>query len=333
MQTELIIIIAVSTFFAICTAKAFYNKIEEKERKKQQQQVNRRTSSPNKSKDSAEATEIPVNKLAATPVPEKREIDIASIFEPVIENGQGVTNIKLSIPDHIGNTESSSLNFKKHDHLPDEFDFEVKGLKYRPKTNIEYAMRMKLGTYIELDHDNDNEYDEHAIKVYAGGFSFIGYVEKELSQKVHEYLYEIKDCRVISKSNDSIPIIKARVYFEESPYLKQIKKDLEETSGDLDILNEADRLKRTETDKALEMALPIAEKDYDMRGKFICCQCYREKKDYQSELVMVNRLLSTMESRAPEGIPVNDFYDKYDTIVRRKNTVISRIESIKRKKA
>ena len=97
-----------------------------------------------------------------------------------------------------------------------------------------------------------------------------------------------------------------------------------------------DQIKRTDTAKALEIAVPIADKENGIDAKFLCCQCYRLLKDYDSEREMILRILNYIQNLKPEDVSENEYISitqRMPEMKKRLATVESRLESKSKKKS
>ncbi|MBQ8958098.1 MAG: hypothetical protein IJ057_06305 [Bacteroidales bacterium] len=112
------------------------------------------------------------------------------------------------------------------------YTFNVKGLTHRSQTNQEGAKLLRTCCPLRLQHDEGNEYDTFAMRVYSvTGDFFLGYVERSKSMALWSVKDNIKACMISSYFNGDIaPYITATAYFQKEkdgvlqPYTLGAKK-------------------------------------------------------------------------------------------------------------
>ena len=112
------------------------------------------------------------------------------------------------------------------------YTFNVKGLTHRSQTNQEGAKLLRMCCPLRLQHDEGNEYDTFAMRVYSvTGDFFLGYVERSKSMALWAVKDNIKACMISSYlDGDIAPYIKATAYFQKEkdgvlqPYTLGTKK-------------------------------------------------------------------------------------------------------------
>lgn len=113
-----------------------------------------------------------------------------------------------------------------------QYTFRIKGLTYRSENDQAGARMLRLYCPLRVEHDEENEYDSYAMRVYSetGNF-FLGYVEKEMSMAVYAVKDNIKACMITYYSYAALaPYISGTVYFQKvkdgvpQPYTLGTKK-------------------------------------------------------------------------------------------------------------
>ena len=112
------------------------------------------------------------------------------------------------------------------------YTFRVKGLTHRSESNQAGARLLRMYCPLRLQHDQGNEYDPFAMRVYSEtGDFFLGYVEREKSLALYAVKDNIKACMITLYSyGDLAPYISATAYFQKEkdgvlqPYTLGTKK-------------------------------------------------------------------------------------------------------------
>ena len=97
------------------------------------------------------------------------------------------------------------------------YTFKVMGLTHRSENSQEGARLLRLYCHLHLTHDQGNEYDPFAMRVYSdiGGF-WLGYVEKGKSMAVYAVKDHIKSCMITEYfPGTQAPYITATAYFQK----------------------------------------------------------------------------------------------------------------------
>lgn len=97
------------------------------------------------------------------------------------------------------------------------YTFRVKGLTYRSENDQAGAKMLREYCPLYLQHDEGNEYDKFAMRVYSetGNF-FLGYVEREMSLALWAVRNNIKSCMITYYSYGiEAPYISATAYFQK----------------------------------------------------------------------------------------------------------------------
>ncbi len=83
----------------------------------------------------------------------------------------------------------------------------VVGLKYRPKKTINKFKKIKLPVKVELVDEPTNKHDPNAIKVMMGK-TFMGYISKHHTEKIHKNKDKIKKYELVEGPNDMMPFVR-----------------------------------------------------------------------------------------------------------------------------
>lgn len=112
------------------------------------------------------------------------------------------------------------------------YTFRVMGLTHRSESNIAGAKLLRMYCNLHLIHDQGNEYDPFAMRVYSDiGDYWLGYVEKGRSLALYAVKDNIKACMITDYSYGAqAPYITATAYFQKvidgvpQPYTLGTKK-------------------------------------------------------------------------------------------------------------
>lgn len=112
------------------------------------------------------------------------------------------------------------------------YTFNVKGLTHRSQEDQDGAKLLRTCCPLRLQHDDGNEYDTFAMRVYSvTGDFFLGYVERSKSMALWAVKDNIKACMISRYFNGDIaPYITATAYFQKEkdgvlqPYTLGTKK-------------------------------------------------------------------------------------------------------------
>lgn len=112
------------------------------------------------------------------------------------------------------------------------YTFRVMGLTYRSVSNIAGAKLLRMYCPLHLTHDQGNEYDPFAMRVYSDiGDYWLGYVERGKSMAVYAVKDNIKACLITEYfPGAEAPYISATAYFQKvidgvpQPYTLGTKK-------------------------------------------------------------------------------------------------------------
>lgn len=218
----------------------------------------------------------------------------------------------------------------------------VDGTYELPYESIQKARALRQGDKVVLKKPlEESEYYPYRLDVYTEDDCMIGFMYGEFIQDQFELFDEIYTTIV-----DSPLDTYGHGQLFVKTYLPENKKRVESTPGisvnmtfgyrgPYPQLREAEDLKRIDPEKALDIALPIAEKEKGITAKFLCCQIYRLRKDYESEREMILKILERINSIKPDEISRNDFASlkgQGPTMTKRLATVESRLNSKSRKK-
>lgn len=112
------------------------------------------------------------------------------------------------------------------------YKFKVKGLTHRSENSQAGAWMLRMWSPLYLEHEEGNEYDTFAMRVYSvtGNF-WLGYVEREKSLALYSVRDNIKACMITDYSYGvQAPYITATAYFQKvidgvpQPYTLGTKK-------------------------------------------------------------------------------------------------------------
>lgn len=217
----------------------------------------------------------------------------------------------------------------------------VDGVFEQSKEAIAKARGLQKGDKVVLKKADPSEFYPYRIDVFAEDGTFIGFAYNILAQEVYELFEKIHTVIVESPldatSNGTIFLY---VFFPDELKWREKPAGISVSiscgySGPYPQLAAAETIKRTDTSKALEIALPIAECEKGINAKFLCCQCYRLQKDYESERKMILKILDRINTISPDEISRNEYMQmkqRTQEMMKRLDTVESRLRSKSNKK-
>lgn len=183
-----------------------------------------------------------------------------------------------------------------------------------------------------------SEFYNFLLNVYTEDDTMIGFCFGSFAQEVYELFDDIYTV-IVESPMSAYPHqkINLRVFVPQSikwvPKVEPFSERCYKTPYPQ--LVAANSMKRTNPEAALELALPVAECEKGINGKFLCCQIFRLQKDYESEHRMILRILERIESINSEEIGSLEFTQmksRADEFLKRLDVVESRINSKSRKK-
>ena len=137
----------------------------------------------------------------------KKRVDFLSGIEGALDRDNELSFKALDEPEH-------SMPIKGTGHPERNYIIsEVKGLYYRSREAQFAACLLEVGDEVALEQDFENERDCFAIKVLTADNHFIGYLDRTINQEVFYRFKKISSCRVIRRTNHSIPYITVRIEF------------------------------------------------------------------------------------------------------------------------
>lgn len=216
----------------------------------------------------------------------------------------------------------------------------VSGTYEYPLAVIKKAKSLRNGDKIVLKKPEiESEYYPYRIDVYTEDDTMIGFCYGPFAKEPYELFDKIKHAMVNAIMDSETDAVCIYIYLpegtgQEEPFISM--EGGHYCSGPYPQIAAAAALKNTDQERALELALPIAMKEKGIDAKFLCCQIYRLQKDYESEREMILKILERIDNISPEEISKSDYFSikrQTDTILKRLNTVESRLQSKYRKKS
>lgn len=239
-------------------------------------------------------------------------------------------------------------NVSRKNELPD-YKFStavglVEGTYELPKDVVNKAKSLRQGDKLVLMKPEPMQFYPNRLDVYTEDKTMIGFIygNNPMARNIYNIFDKIHSAIVESPmdaySHGNLGI---RVFYPEGCEGKQNDPGIsisiiQEFTGPYPQLGYVDQIKRTDTAKALEIAVPIADKENGIDAKFLCCQCYRLLKDYDSEREMILRILNYIQNLKPEDVSENEYISitqRMPEMKKRLATVESRLESKSKKKS
>ena len=211
-----------------------------------------------------------------------------------------------------------------------QVDETVRGTFEESPEAIARAKALKMGDQVILKRVNPSEFYESRIDVYTTDGVMVGFIDGD--RWLFNNLDKLYKAMIVATLN-SYPVLSVGSFFDKTVMPDQ--PPVFETSaalyqGAYPQLITAEKLKRDDPHKALELALPVANRETGIGAKFLCCQCYRNLGDYESERIMIKRILERIETISPENAEISEYYsakNKLDTMLRRLKTVENKINN------
>lgn len=216
----------------------------------------------------------------------------------------------------------------------------VSGTYEYPLSVIKKARSLRNGDNVVLKKpETESEYYPYRLDVYTEDGTMIGFCYGPFAKESYELFDKIKHTMVNSIMDSETDAVCIYVYLPEGTSQEDPLIGFEGghySSSPYPQIAAASALKNTDREKALGLALPIAMKEKGIDAKFLCCQIYRLQKNYELEREMILKILERIENISPEEISKSDYFSikrQSDTILKRLNTVESRLQSKYRKKS
>lgn len=210
----------------------------------------------------------------------------------------------------------------------------VKGTYELSNQSITRAKALVQGERIVLKKIEPTKYFPNRIDIYTKDNICVGYISDRLGSDLYTHFEEIKEVFVDMPMSESdynhfaIRIIIPETIEKECTPFGITTSIISEYDGPYPELAEADSIKRTDTEKALQLILPIAHKERGIEAKFMCCQCYRLLKDYESEERMIQKIIHTIETIDKNFVSPNMYWSlkrSLPIMQKRLNTVQTRL--------
>lgn len=228
------------------------------------------------------------------------------------------------------------LSGHTHEYKYRQVVLTVKATFEQSNEAIDKARGLRQGDKIILQKVESSDLFPYRIDVFTEDHTFIGFCYGRFTQEPYELFDKIHkvlvDAPMQAYYHESLIL---RVFLPENIEWKGTIEIGREYSGPYPQLYKARQIKNGDPLTALDLALPIANKEKGITGKFLCCQIYRQLKDYESERKMILNILERIETVDPSYISKDEYSEmqkNQDSILKRLNTVESRLNSKSPKK-
>ncbi len=126
--------------------------------------------------------------------------------------------------------EEKSLQLKR----PASLIAKIKGTSYRTPEEIAEARFVDVGDNMALEKEENNPYDDFAVKVITGRGYHIGYIEAGLSELVSKNIGNIDSCVVVKATRHEIPYIDVKITFgdKQTSPMRTIPKEYQVSPED-----------------------------------------------------------------------------------------------------
>ena len=204
-----------------------------------------------------------------------------------------------------------------------------------PKASIDRAKSLKQGEKLCIKKAVPTKYFPHKLDLYTLDNIELGFIIDEyLRSNFYNNIDKIVEVRV-DATMESLDFERIGIRII---YSKDISRELKPFSTSIESgyfgpypqLYEADSIKRSNTERALELALSVANYENGIDARFICCQCYRLLKDYQSEEQMIIQIIEFIQKSDIRYMSPSTFHllkRRMPEILKRLSTVQTRLAS------
>ncbi len=215
----------------------------------------------------------------------------------------------------------------------------IKGTYDLDQKSIDRARAMKNGESIVLKRHNQTEFIKSRVDVYSEDGVLLGFISDFMGQDFYNSIDDILKvyvCRTMEQNNNEFLSIKLIHNKLKSNRLEPFSISIScAYDGSYPQIVKAEELKNENPNAALDLAIPVAEVEKDIEAKFLCCQCYRILKDYESERIMILKIIEHINNASHKSCsPSRLHYFQVQLPIMRKrlNTVETRIANrLKRK--
>ncbi len=186
----------------------------------------------------------------------------------------------------------------------------VIGVYEQPRDAIAKARSLRQGDTLLLKKEESTDYYPYRVGVLTEDGTMLGFLYPTNIKAIYDNFDKIIRVMVDSPlgANDSSSLF-IRIFFPCKVEIQNEDKEGIYYVGPYPQLQEANALKRSDPNSALDIALKVADVEKGIDAKFLCCQCYRILKDYESEEKMILRIIRTIDGLTP------DDYDPHECIL------------------
>lgn len=209
----------------------------------------------------------------------------------------------------------------------------VDGTYELPNNSILRAKALVQGEKLVLKKVEPSEFYPNRLDVYTQDNICVGFITDKYFSDFYNHFEAIESVYVdMPMSGNYYNNFALRLIYPKS-YDKFFEPSFDPDGGSIykgpyPQLAKADSIKRSDTAKAIQLALPIVDKEKGIEAKFLCCQCYRLLKDYESEERMIQKIIHTIETVDKNFVSPFMFMDlksKLPIMQKRLNTVQTRL--------
>lgn len=215
-------------------------------------------------------------------------------------------------------------------------NFAVKGTMYRSAADINAARRVRVGDELTLIHEPHNDKDTFTMMVMTTDGSHIGYVEKKYSLYFYSYRDNIYKCVVSKVTSDDIPFIYADAFLPSYARIPgddlKVKKIMSKEGQYIGngvtvkitterslaheanpVLEQAEKLKYSEPEKAVEIFLLCAANESGLYSLHQACICYRNMKAYDKEKELINQIIAVCKDEGKDEY-ISEYESRLNTV-------------------
>ncbi len=180
----------------------------------------------------------------------------------------------------------------------------VNGTYELPREAIARAKKLKQGERVRLVKQDPTKYYPNRINVYTTDDVLVGFISNFYAKSIYENFDKIIETFVESPMHGGVGgyYLDLNIFFQRGVDIKNCLVNGMFWDGVYAELKEATEIKRENPQGALELALPITDKEKGIDAKFLCCQCYRLMKRYEEERAMIIRIIDRIESLEPDDL-------------------------------
>ncbi|MBD5243169.1 MAG: hypothetical protein HDS60_03675 [Barnesiella sp.] len=229
---------------------------------------------------------------------------------------------------------------------PDSYKYRrvplsVNGLYEHDRPTIAKIRAARKGDKVILKKGECNELYPYRVDIYLEDGTYIGYADDLSCQEVY-MLFEHRVESIVQSpvGEETKGNLFVYVFFPDElpcPDEARVRSGISfHYTGAYKEVKYAQTIRRTDPLAALDILLPIAEREKGIDAKIECIACYYTLKDWDSRIDIIHKTLAHIDSLTEEDLPPNDlaYMKKHqsETLTKQLEFSQKRLESQMRKK-